>query len=114
MGVKLPRDMQASQGPSPGPHGGPLAPRLCPSPAHSTEKQLCLCAEAQLRVSDLCFRHGAGTMALGGQGWAPVSLETQLLGGRVSRRPSEEEGERGLWGPCCDQASSQLPGPDLL
>ena len=29
-----------------------------------------------------------------------VSLETQLLGGRVSRRPPEEDGERGTPGAC--------------
>lgn len=60
---------------------------------------------------------------MGGQGWAPVSLETQLLGGRVSRRPPEEEGERGTPGECVTRPlpnfqaltysdSPRLPGTD--
>ena len=103
-GVKLPRDMQASRGPSPGPHGGLLAPRLCPSPTHSTEKQPCPCVEAQLRVSDLCFGHVTGTMALGGQGWAQCHLKhsfwaEEFPGACQRKREKEDSGGRAVTRP---------------
>lgn len=122
-GVKLPRDMQASRGPSPGPHGGLLAPRLCPSPTHSTEKQPCPCVEAQLRVSDLCFGHVTGTMALGGQGWAQCHLKhsfwaEEFPGACQRKREKEDSGGRAVTRPLPNfQAltysdSPRLPGTD--
>lgn len=122
--VKVPRDTQASWGPSPGLHGGHRWHRALS--AHSRRRPLHRevarpCAERSSGVSDLCLgRHWDN-----GFGWAGrlMSLETQLLGGRVSRRPPEEEGERGTPGECVTRPlpnfqaltysdSPRLPGTD--